>query len=59
VRDLAEAAKVSSSTIRRLEEMSGAAPGEEPSLEPIREVFERAGVEFLFPPTGKPGVRPR
>jgi hypothetical protein len=39
--------------------MSGAAPGEEPSLEPIREVFERAGVEFLFPPTGKPGVRPR
>lgn len=59
VRDLAETAKVSSSTIRRLEEMTGAAAGDEPSLEPIREVFERAGAEFLFPPTGKPGVRPR
>lgn len=59
VRDLAETAKVSASTIRRLEELSGAPPGDEANLEPIREVFERAGVEFLFPPTGKAGVRPR
>lgn len=59
VRDLAESAKVSASTIRRLEELNGASPGNEPSLEPIREVLERSGVEFLFAPTGKPGARPR
>jgi PAS domain S-box-containing protein len=59
VRDLADVAKVSASTIRRLEELTGSAPGEEASLEPIREVLERGGVEFLFPPTGKAGVRPR
>jgi PAS domain S-box-containing protein len=59
VRDLAEAAKVSPSTIRRLEENSAAPAGHEPSLEPIREMLERSGVEFLFPPAGKPGVRPR
>jgi len=59
VRDLAEAAKVSASTIRRLEELAGAPAGDEPSLQPIREAFERAGIEFLFAPTGKPGIRPR
>lgn len=59
VRDLSEAAKVSASTIRRLEELTGAPPGDEPNLGPIREVLEQAGVEFLFPPTGKAGVRPR
>jgi PAS domain S-box-containing protein len=59
VRDLAEAASVSPSTIRRLEESNGAPQGPEPSLAPIRASLEAAGVEFLFPPVGKPGLRPR
>lgn len=59
VRDLAETASVSPSTIRRLEESDGAPSGPEPSLAGLRTTLENAGVEFLFPPTGKPGLRPR
>lgn len=58
VRELSEAARVSSSTIRRLEESNDAPHSPEDSLGPIRTALEGAGVEFLFPPTGKPGVRP-
>ena len=58
VRDLAEKAKISGSTIRRLEESDGpASPGED-AIEPIRHALEKAGIEFLFPPAGKPGLRP-
>lgn len=59
VRDLAETSRVSPSTIRRLEESSDSPEGREPSLEPIRKALEAGGVEFLFPPSGKPGLRPR
>ncbi|MFZ5690837.1 MAG: PAS domain-containing protein [Pseudomonadota bacterium] len=59
VRELSLAASVSSSTIRRLEEMDGPPPGREDSLEPLQAALEAGGVEFLFPPSGKPGVRPR
>lgn len=59
VRDLSETSGISASIIRRLEEMSDASPGEEPGLDPIRQALEHAGVEFLFPPAGKAGVRPR
>lgn len=59
VRQLSEDAKVSSSTIRRLEEMDGAPSAVEESLAPLQASLEQAGVEFLFPPVGKPGVRPR
>ena len=59
VRELSEAAHVSSSTIRRLEESNEAPMSTEESLPPIRTALEGAGVEFLFPPTGKPGVRPK
>lgn len=59
VRELSEAASVSSSTIRRLEEMDGPPPGREEALDPLQAALEKAGVEFLFPPSGKPGVRPR
>lgn len=59
VRDLSEASEVSASIIRRLEETNGPLKSNEPSHVPIREAFEHAGVEFLFSPTGKPGVRPR
>jgi PAS domain S-box-containing protein len=58
VRDLAEKAKVSGSTIRRLEESDGAASPGEPTIEPIRQALQKAGIEFLFPPAGKPGLRP-
>jgi len=59
VRELSEAAHVSGSTIRRLEELNGPPASAEPALGPIRTALETAGVEFFFPPTGKPGVRPR
>jgi hypothetical protein len=59
VRELSEAAAVSSSTIRRLEEMDGSPPSHEDALAPLQNTLEQGGVEFLFPPSGKPGVRPR
>jgi PAS domain S-box-containing protein len=58
VRELSQAAGVSSSTIRRLEEMDGAPPGREDSLQLLQTALETGGVEFLFPPSGQPGVRP-
>ena len=59
VRELAEAAHISSSTIRRLEESNGPPATVEKSLAPLQTALENAGVEFLFPPNGRPGVRPR
>jgi PAS domain S-box-containing protein len=59
VRDLADAAKTSASTIRRLEEINGPPTDPEEAVVLLRETLEKAGVEFLFPPLGKPGVRPR
>lgn len=59
VRELSEAAKVSASTIRRLEEMSGPPAATEEALAPLQSALQHAGVEFLFLPGGKPGVRPR
>lgn len=59
VRELSEAAAVSSSTIRRLEELDGPPPGREDALAPLQAALEASGVEFLFPPSGRPGVRPR
>ena len=58
VRELSQAAKVSSSTIRRLEEMNGAPPGREDALPLLQSALEAGGVEFLFPPSGHPGARP-
>ncbi len=58
VRELSQAASVSSSTIRRLEEMDGPPPGREDALKPLQGALETGGVEFLFPPSGRPGVRP-
>lgn len=59
VRELSQAANVSSSTIRRLEESDGPPPGREDALAPLQAALEAGGSEFLFPPIGKPGVRPR
>ncbi|GIK82413.1 MAG: PAS domain-containing protein [Pseudorhodoplanes sp.] len=59
VRDLSENAAVSGSTIRRLEETDGPASPGEAAIPALRRTFEEAGVEFIFPPEGKPGLRPR
>lgn len=59
VRELSEAAHVSSSTIRRFEESNDALAPTEDALGPIKTALEGAGVEFFFPPSGKPGVRPK
>lgn len=59
VRDLAEKASVPISTIRRLEEFDGTLDTPQAKATAIRSTLERAGTEFIFPRTGKPGVRPR
>ena len=58
-RDLAEKASVPISTIRRLEEFDGTLDTPQAKATAIRSTLERAGTEFIFPRTGKPGVRPR
>ena len=59
VRDLAEKAGVPVSTIRRLEEFDGTLETPLAKASAIRVTLEQAGTEFIFPRTGKPGVRPR
>lgn len=59
VADLAEASGISRATIRRLEESDGPPSHSDPALAPIGSALSEAGVEFLFPELGKPGVRPR
>lgn len=58
VQELAEAATVSPSAIRRIEEYDGVTEGAAEALSAMRAQFESAGVEFVYPETGKPGVRP-
>jgi len=60
VQQLAEAADLSSSVVRRIEDFDGVSANASAggSLERIRSALCREGVEFLFPPLGKPGVRP-
>ena len=58
VRDLAEATALSPSTIRRLEETDGVSPVPRESAIEIKNSLRSAGIEFLFPPSGKPGVSP-
>jgi PAS domain S-box-containing protein len=57
VHDLSELARVSPSVIRRLEESNGSAPLMEEAHFAIRAVLEKNGVEFVFSPNKKPGVR--
>ena len=57
--DLAEAAGTSRATIRRLEETDGPLADQEASLSSIENALSGAGVEFIFPEIGKPGIRPR
>ena len=57
--DLAHAAGISRATIRRLEEVDGFSSPRDPALPALEQALSKAGVEFLFPAAGKPGVRPR
>lgn len=59
VKQLSEAARLSASTIRGLEEFDTASPRHKTELEAIRAALFEAGVEFTFSADGKPGVRPR
>ena len=57
--ELAEAAGTTRATIRRFEESDGPFATTEPALRAVEEALIAAGVEFLYPEIGKPGVRPR
>lgn len=59
VKEIADAAEVSVSTIRRMEEHDGVSNMRPDCIASVRRAFETAGVEFLSLPSGKPGVRPR
>lgn len=50
---------VSASAIRRLEDYNGVTKNAVDSLGPLKASLTAAGVEFIFPPNGKSGVRPR
>ena len=59
VKQLAARTGISSAIIRRLEEYNDAPPVPDGTMEILHRAFSDAGVEFLFPAGGKPGVRPR
>lgn len=59
VKDLADKANISPTTIRRYEQIDGTINSSEPALEIIERVLTQAGIEFIFPELGKPGIRPR
>ncbi|WP_249140577.1 MULTISPECIES: PAS domain-containing protein [Bradyrhizobium] len=59
VKQLAARTGISSAIIRRLEEYDGAPPMPDDTKETLLQIFADAGIEFLFPSAGKPGVRPR
>ncbi len=56
VKNLADEALVTAAAVRRLEEREDEKP--KAALNRIRSALENAGIEFLFPAVGKPGVRP-
>lgn len=57
--DLAEASKVSLPTVQRVERTPGEARGYDRTIESLKAALEAAGVEFLAPNGGGPGVRLR
>lgn len=59
VKEVADAAQVSVSTVRRLEENDGPATTRAVGISAIKEALETGGVEFLSLSSGRPGVRPR
>ncbi|MGO8913846.1 MAG: PAS domain-containing protein [Bradyrhizobium sp.] len=59
VKDLAAMAHASPVTIRRYEQIDGPINSSEDSLQAIELALVQAGIEFMFPELGKPGIRPR
>ena len=57
--DLAEKSGVSEPTVARLESMDGELGGRELTAQKLRAAIERAGVAFIDPNGGGPGVRLR
>ncbi len=55
--DLAEAARISVPTLRRMEASEGAATGMANNVEAVRRALESAGVEFIPENGGGAGVR--
>ncbi len=58
VADLAAAAHISASVVRRIEDIDGVSP-QELAHQEIERACTQAGVEFIFPIHGNAGVRPR
>jgi len=52
-------ARTSPVTIRRYEQIDGPINSSEESLQAIELALVQAGIEFMFPELGKPGIRPR
>lgn len=59
VATLSAEAGVSCSAIRRLEDHNGVTRNTGDTLRRLKDVLQIAGVDFIFPPNGKSGVRPR
>ncbi len=59
VRELAEAAGIAPITVKRLEAKDEALGVSADSAKAVRAALEQSGVEFVFEPGSKPGVRPR
>jgi PAS domain S-box-containing protein len=59
VKNLAEMARTSPTTIRRYEQIDGPINSSEEFLAAIERALVQAGIEFTFPELGKPGIRPR
>jgi PAS domain S-box-containing protein len=59
VKQLAERTGISSAIIRRFEEHNDAPPMPDDTMDILRSTFSDAGIEFLFPQAGKPGLQLR
>jgi transcriptional regulator with XRE-family HTH domain len=57
--DLADASKVSASTIKRLEKQAGPITAFAPTMDALRRALEAAGIEFIPENGGGAGVRLR
>lgn len=56
---LARAARISVETVKRLEAMTGNVSAHSTTVDALQLALERAGVEFITPNGGGPGVRLR
>lgn len=59
VKQLASRTGLSTAVVRRLEEQNGLLRMPEATIQQLRDTLSAAGVEFMFPAIGQPGVRPR